>query len=139
MQFLARDDVKTDDFKRRNVPWFVLDTNKEVILPSDSGSLLHDIPSEWCAYVYCAIEPGNQGLVFNSVHSVNFYTCSDIIRVNAKEAKTWARWKLNFSFGSFSLGKTFKKVYYVCNFFFFFIFSTFIFNLDKQRKVLFYS
>jgi len=27
-----------------------LDTNKGVILPSDSGSLLHDIPSEKCAY-----------------------------------------------------------------------------------------
>jgi len=34
----------------KNVPWFVLDTNKGVILPSDSGSLLHDIPSEKCAY-----------------------------------------------------------------------------------------
>lgn len=61
-------------FQTKNVPWFVLDINKGAILPSDSGSLLHYNPSEKSAYViYYSIEPGNQGLVSNSLHLVNIF------------------------------------------------------------------
>lgn len=75
-------------FQTKNVPWFVLGINKGAILPSDSGSLLHDIPSERCAYAilcYRARESGT--LVSNCLHSASFYTIDIPVPISSE----WCR------------------------------------------------
>lgn len=63
---VAEEERGEEEKRRKCTARFVLDINKGAILSSDSGSLLHQILPAVC--ILCSSEPGNQELVFDSLH-----------------------------------------------------------------------
>lgn len=89
---------KEKEEEETNIPRFVLDINRGAILSSDSGSLLHDIPSEVRIFCYRARKSGTRlrsfalgELLSSSSVMILLRYCLDNVKAERKKRKHQSR------------------------------------------------